>query len=717
MSIWSVGLSLLLIGLSVWLSVKLLRRNGFRPLLVVTEAVRLAAILMVAVMVLRVERVEMINVTKEPEVSVLYDVSGSMATKDVVGAGTELAARSEWLLAQLDDGFWKPLEARYRVSMDQFPEVQASDGTDINKALEDALARRTGLRAVLLLSDGDWNTGVSPVAAATRLRMHGVRVFSIGVGSEQFLPDIELQEVTAPAYALAEEHLAIPFVVQNRLSREVRTELIVRSVGKTLVRKPITLPPHGLVRDSVVVVPQVGGEQAFHVSVPVQEEEWLEDNNEKTFQVSIKREKLKVLVVESRPRWEYRFLRNALMRDPGVDCDVLLLHPGMERAKGKGYVQAFPATRSEMSQYDVVFLGDVGIEPGVLEEGHAEMLKGVVEQQASGLVFLPGSMGKQWTFKGSVLEEMMPVVSDPQRIKGYGSDIESTIRLTERGRGHRLTMLEPDPGLNEALWRTLPGFYWYAPVVRAKSGSEILAVHSEARSEDGRVPLLVTRQYGSGKILYMATDSAWRWRRGVEDKYHYKFWGQVVRWMSHQRHLAQGDGVRIAFSPESPSVGEKVYLHVTVMDKSGYPLQSGVVRTSVLDPEGGVRKMELLPEEGGWGVFTGGYVPSLPGEHRVDVACDSEGRRASATVRVENMLKERVGRPVKAPLLQELAAITGGKYGGIQDLQSIVREIGVMPESEPMEKRFRLWCHPLWGGLLLGLLAFHWVMRKLLGMI
>ena len=717
MSAWSLGLAGLLVALTVWFSIKLLRKNGYSPVLVGVEVLRLLAVLMVAAVILRVERVEMVNVAKEPEVAVLYDVSGSMATKDVVGGEAELVSRKEWMDSQLTGEFWKPLEAKYRVSRSAFPEAAPDEATDINKALEDALARKAGLRAILLLSDGDWNFGVSPVAAATRLRMHGTRVFCVGVGSEQFLPDLELQDVTAPAYALAEEHLAIPFVIQSRLSREVRTEVIVRSAGEDAVRKSVVIPPHGLVRDSVIVVPQVKGERTFIVSVPVEDEEWLKDNNEKRFEVSVKREQLKVLVVESRPRWEYRFLRNALMRDPGIDCNVLLLHQGIERAKGKGYIQAFPATRSEISSYDVVFLGDVGIEPGVLEEGHAEMLKGLVEQQGSGLVFLPGIMGRQWSFKGSVLEEMMPVTSDERKMKGYGSDIESTLILTERGRGHRLTMLESDPGLNDALWRTLPGFYWYAPVVRAKSGVEVLGVHSQARTASGRVPLLVTRQYGNGKILYMATDSAWRWRRGVEDKYHYKFWGQVVRWMAHQRHLAHGDGVRIAFTPEAPAVGEKVYLHVTLMDKTGYPLQTGVVRASARAPDGTTERLELMAEEGGWGVFTGQFTPTRPGEYSVDVACDAEGRRASARVVAEKVKLERIGRPVKAGLLKEIAAITGGKYGGVKDLEAMIREIGVMPEAEPMEKRFRLWCHPLWGGLVILLLGLHWVSRKLIGMI
>ena len=67
----------------------------------------------------------------------------------------------------------------------------------------------------------------------------------------------------------------------------------------------------------------------------------------------------------------------------------------------------------------------------------------------------------------------------------------------------------------------------------------------------GRIPLLVTRAAGNGKVLYMGTDAAWRWRKGVEDTYHYRFWGQVVRWMSHQRHLAQEEGIRFFYTPRS----------------------------------------------------------------------------------------------------------------------------------------------------------------------
>ena len=81
--------------------------------------------------------------------------------------------------------------------------------------------------------------------------------------------------------------------------------------------------------------------------------------------------------------------------------------------------------------------------------------------------------------------------------------------------------------------------------VRAKAGTEVLCVHSDASNDNGRLPLIVTQTFGAGKVLFMGTDGAWRWRKGVEDKYHYRFWGQVVRWMAYQRNMAKGETMRL----------------------------------------------------------------------------------------------------------------------------------------------------------------------------
>jgi uncharacterized membrane protein len=725
-SVWTVLLGGCFFLAALWFSVQAIRRNPGRKLLAIAELIRLLVVLLLIFTLFRPEIIHRSRKTRQPTIEILCDRSGSMATRDLAGEedGSSIS-RENWLSQQCATNFWAPLKARYSVKVEDFdaPPAQASNappvdpGTDINTALELAEQKRDNLRAVLLLSDGEWNAGQSPVFAATKLRMRGVPVFTISVGSEKYLPDIEFQGVQAPAYALMDEHVSIPFTIQSRLPHDVKTTVSLVSDSGVQSSKDIVIPAMAQLQDSIMLIPGNAGGSKFTIKIPVERDETFSDNNSKEFAIAFRREKLKVLVVESTPRWEYRFLRNALMRDPTIDARLLLMHPGMDVGSGTGYISSFPATRDELSSYDVVFLGDIGIEPGRFTGEHAEMLKGLVEQQGSGLVFLPGIHGNEKSLLSTPLGDLMPVVLDDTQMNGFGTEMESHIVLTERGRGHLLTMLESDPARNDALWKRLPGFYWYAPVTKAKPGTDVLAVHSVARHEESRIPLLVTRNCGNGKVLFMGTDSAWRWRRGVEDTYHYRFWGQVVRWMAHQRHLAHEEGIRFFFSPEAPSRNEKVFLHATVFDKSGFPIAGGTVRVTISKAGGQTETLDLTPDPGGWGVFTGSFTPHEGGIYNVLIKCDEAERQVKAQLTVSVSRRERVGQPARAGVLREIAAITGGKSGTTVDLNDIVRSIVAMPESEQQEERLKLWCHPLWCGLIILLLAAYWSIRKLMGMV
>jgi uncharacterized membrane protein len=696
----------------------------------VLEGVRLLAALLLIATLFRPERVRLTRRTDLPVVAVLCDASGSMATRDVVGTNATAQSRGGWLEAQRAAQFWQPLEPRYRVAVTEFDAVATNraagtndaaahpdPGTDLNRALEEAARMHGNLRAVLMLSDGDWNLGGSPVSAASALAVREIPVYAVTVGSENFLPDIELLSVAAPSYGLVDEHVALPVTLRSRLPREVRTRIDLKGPRGVMASKDVTIPAMAQIQETVMLVPLAAGEYDFTVSVPVEKDEVFQDNNAREFRMAIRREILKVLVVDTRPRWEYRYLRNALARDPGVAVSCLLLHPGMTPGEGRDYLRAFPATREELSAYDVVFLGDVGIGAGGITEAQAAMIKGLVEQQGSGLIFLPGMLGQEATLVNSPLGDLMPVTLAADAQDGIGSPLESRLELTTRGRDHLLTLLAPDPDANQAVWRQLPGFFWYAAVERAKPGTDVLAVHGVARNRHGRVPLLVTRIQGNGKVLFLGTDSAWRWRRGVEDTYHYRFWGQVVRWMSHQRHLAHAEGIRFFFTPEAPARGERVQLHATVFDRAGLPVTAGPVTVTITDGTGGTETLELNAEPGGWGVFTGSFVPREGGDYGVEVACPGADRRIKSALRVSSPRRECVGRPARAGVLRELAAITHGREGTTAQLDDVLRSIRLLPEPKPEEERFRLWCHPVWAALIVGLLTLYWTGRKLLGMV
>jgi len=277
-------------------------------------------------------------------------------------------------------------------------------------------------------------------------------------------------------------------------------------------------------------------------------------------------------------------------------------------------------------------------------------------------------------------------------------------------------MLASDEGLNEVIWKNLPGFFWCAGVERARSGSQVLATHSSMRTSSGYLPVLAIRPWGSGEVLFMGTDAAWRWRRGVEDTYHYRFWGQVVRWMAHKRKMAQGQGMRLSYSPENPKVGDEVYLQATMLDLSGGDLNSDL-RAELKEPGGKTRDLEFTRMEGGWGVFQARVQVEVGGSHAMTIYNPNGRQKLEAEINVQKVILEQLGQPANLKAMREIAERTGGQAGGTGDLTKLLREITLVAENEEIQERFRLWSNAWWGGAIVFLLAVYWVSRKVLGLI
>ena len=734
MSHWSFAASFIVIlagigvlVLAAWLGWGNWQRNGRRGKVALLEVVRFVAVAMLAFTLLQPEYIRLIKRTDPPQVVILNDASGSMQTRDVVSTN-DIVTRTAWIDTQNKSAYWTPLEAGSKVMTGPFgtpPGVTTTNalgqtgeiGTDLSGALGSVLRQQRNLKAVLLLTDGDWNLGPSPIGVATRYRDKGIPVYSVVTGRDEPIADLAMEEVAAPAYGLFGEQISIPYTVQSHLPRDVATEVRLMQGTEPLAAKKITLPANSRFRDSIMWYPREVGEFDLRLEFPVEPDEGLRDNNSAAFQIAVRVVKLSVLVVDSQPRWEYRYLRNALARDPGVDLSCMLFHPNIGTGGGRDYLSTFPGSREMLTRYDVIFLGDGGVGKGQLSTKDAGLIRGLVEQQGSGLVFMPGRRGNHLSLMDSPLNELMPVVLDDARPTGTGLQNESVLMLSNRGRGHLLTRFDADELVNEQIWKMLPGFYWSTGVIKSRPGSEVLAVHSELRNQFGRIPLLAIRDAGRGKVLFMGTDSAWRWRRGVEDKFHYRFWSQVARWMAHKRHLAEKEGIRLSFSPETPKVGDRIFLQATVLDEAGFPLENGEVNGVIIPPTGRGEQLELTEVEGGWGVYSAEFLPQEGGPIEITISAPKHDRELKTKLTVSLHKREKLGRPVNRPVLAEIASITGGESVNTDGLHELIKRISVLPEPRPAEIRTRLWSNPWWGGAILLLLLVYWTGRKLVGLV
>jgi hypothetical protein len=447
------------------------------------------------------EWIEEFRPNEKPVVAILTDQSRSMQTRDHVqrslpanpspanpspanptpanpspAAGETPAmsnagapvTRLEAIAPLLDPESWRALEKRVEIVF----EKTTSEGTDLATPLAEIADRHPSLLGVVLASDGDWNEGLPPVQAAGRYRARGIPIFTVAVGSDSRLPDVELQSFDVPTFAIVGKTVRIPFSLFSSLPRDHVATVTLKSSSGEAVTQEIKVAAMSRTSDGILWKPTEVGDITMTLSIPVHGGELLDDNNSMSAPMSVREEKLRVLVVESFPRWEYRYLRNALSRDPGVEVSCLLFHPGLGKVGGgnKDYIKEFPSGKDELAPYDVVFLGDIGLDDGQLTLEQCEMLKGLVEQQASGLVFMPGWQGRQLSLQETPLADLYPVTLDAAQPNGWGSRTANHFELTELGRRSLLTKLADTEDDNIAVWENSARFSVVCASDQSKAG-------------------------------------------------------------------------------------------------------------------------------------------------------------------------------------------------------------------------------------------------------
>ncbi len=709
-----------LLAFFVYLGVTLyhLKQVHFTPYRWLTEGLKFLGALLLLFTLLQPELHTRSARHEDARMAVVLDRTESMDTQDAL-LNNAPATRTEWLEQLQASEAWQTLTEAAQVEIIEVghSEDPVMKSTNLASSLERA-REFDQLAAVLMLSDGVHNSDGSPLSEALRLAEMEVPVFAVEVGESERLPDLLLEQIEFPTYSLLNEALVLPLRVSSTLPEDAPVRLALMSEGRVLARQEVMVEAGESADTQLRWVPRTPGEVNLQVVMESHPLERFTNNNEQTAVVDIRKTTIRVLLIDSLPRWEFRFLRNALNRDPGVKVDSILFHPFLGPGTGPGYLKEFPTAREMWSQYDVVFLGDVGIMKDQLRPQDAVNLDLLVREQGSGLVFLPGAVGNQLKLAGSPLEKLNPVEYDPRLPKGIGFDLEMRMNLTREGQGHLLTQLHSNEVRNQQIWRRLPGFNWFAGVSRSKVGAEVLATHASQRNENGRIPLLATRDAGAGHVLFLGTDAAWRWREGVEDLYHYRFWGQVVRWMAHKRHMFSDSGARVFFQPERPEVGQETSLTVTLRGALGLDDEDVPVRLRFTDANGGVVSPTLTPLEGG-GTFTATWTPENPGEHTLELlpTSGSDTPVLSRDFMVEGQIPEQVGDPTAPRLLEEVAQVTGGESVTMEDAELLLERLSQLPRQQLVLNVTRLWQNPLWVSGVFLFFGLYWILRKRQGWI
>jgi hypothetical protein len=124
--------------------------------------------------------------------------------------------------------------------------------------------------------------------------------------------------------------------------------------------------------------------------------------------VSVRRTKIRVLLVERAPRWEFRHLKPLLERDEMIELKTVLQDSDLDFVKeDRTALAGFPTQQDELEKFDVVILGDVDL--AFFNPQSLAHLRSFVSEQGGGLLLIAGEKHNPKSFLGTPLEVLCPV--------------------------------------------------------------------------------------------------------------------------------------------------------------------------------------------------------------------------------------------------------------------------------------------------------------------
>ena len=278
--------------------------------------------------------------------------------------------------------------------------VTQPNASYLGDAVLGVLDRAAGQRVcgVLLFSDGQNTGGASPAdaaAAARSYRRDGAPVFTVPVGSTADIQDVAIIDVYTSGLVAKKDTVRVHATIEAHGfdGQPVKVELVSHSrEGETvLATKELVLSGTEQQQVELTFVAEESGPQYLEVRVPEHpnESQQLRANNHDVAYVRVSEEKLKVLLIDGRPRWDFRFLKNAMRRDNGVagrlseDDPEVVVETEWRRQPKAEQAKAFPVTIEEISEYDVIVLGDVS--PEFLNREREDLLIRAVQEKGVGV--------------------------------------------------------------------------------------------------------------------------------------------------------------------------------------------------------------------------------------------------------------------------------------------------------------------------------------------
>lgn len=647
--------------------------------------------------------------------------------------------------------------------------------TDLTNALEHVLNTTApeSLAGVLLLSDGRSNSQTLPEDSLRQLAVQNTPLSAVPVGSRLGPIDLSILDLKAPESIYLDDRVVVGAEIKadGLLGETIEAELLCNgAVVETQTLEISDVDFRSELR--FVHRPEKKGILDYQIFLKPDESELFKNNNIWDFKVAVTDDRTNVLLVDGYPRWEFRYLRNLFYgRDKSVHLQYVLMNPdeiyrapelepvyaSASRPFGEAEATKLPRTPEEWQLFDVIILGD--IKPDALSSRDWQSINEAVTRRGAMLVCVAGARYMPHAHSNETLQTLLPINYTADGEARFDSP-EPTfkIELTSAGQSHAVTSQSSSRALNLDRWNGFQPMQWRFVADGVKETAEVLAFarptgsvslngnitpDGSPGSVEAAIEQLANRKTleqnnavistiraGLGKVLFLNSDQSWRFRYGVGDTYHHRFWGQVMRWGAGPNLRSGGELIRLGSDRLSYTPDDPVTVTAKVLDAERRPVTDAEIEVEVWKDGVRLNQQRMSYRSGSSGLYEtslpnliheGNYELRLAGE-AIDqsLAANPDGPDAISTellvVSTRNPI-ELAELTADRDFLNHATQLTGGRLAELHDLESLLTSFGAPKEILTEQRNITLW--DTWPMLLafLGFLTTEWIVRRRSGLV
>jgi hypothetical protein len=651
-----------------------------------------------------------------PRLAVLIDKSSSVAAEDAGGERMPMVRK-----ALENSGFRSLSDDQLRIFAfdSDIHNVKAGkvdsieyDGqmTDISRAIRQAARRaeKENIRAALIISDGEFNTGSNPIYDAD---VFGLPIYTIGIGDSTEPKDISIQSLLTNEIAYIDNPVPININIKVSGFDSGELKLTLYDNEQKFAEQDIIISEGKRIYSAMAEYkPETAGYKKITARISSLDGELTLKNNSKSRFINVLKNKRKIALFAGAPSADVSFLRKVIESDKGVEMDSYIQKNGP-----KFYEEP---TKRKLAESEMIIMAGFPINSTPADV--VDMIAGELEKDKP--VFFIASAQTDYN-KLKKLEAFLPFNVAQSNNKEYLASMQVKPRQMA-GALLRVTGTEEDL----RLWNSLPPVFRTETFVKPKPESDVVA-NFKVNNVTMNEPLIMSRSIAGRKSIAVIGYGLYRWKllgyaadaaKGG-DKTHdlYSiFINNSLKWLSTEDIKKRID---ISTNKSSYTTGENIEFFGEVYDAAYTPIDNANV-TVTLTGEDESREI-LLQSLGNGRYFT--TIESLPeGDYswRAKAIYNNNNIGSDAgRFAVGEIMLEYFDLKMNAALLRSLARRTGGSFYMPENADRFTDDLqnhaAFTEKPVTLRSEAALWNLPWLLAAAILCFAIEWFIRKRAGML